>query len=224
MKQVSIYLMTILFLTSCSGILPHRSFSDEMHFSDDPLFMPGEDFPVVGGDSGEVYRSREDIRKRTPMFDQDYQQDKEREFLEKELAQKEREMTIQELTLYQDVKPYLQNLSEHVYFVGLTMPEKVEYARSRRIEVNPSFSIPAGDHGASLGSGRGIASLNPRQNDKELYLGMTKYEVSSSWGRPSQVEVAGNPMNENERWIYRENGKVRYVYFESGYLQGWESN
>jgi hypothetical protein len=41
------------------------------------------------------------------------------------------------------------------------------------------------------------------------------------WGRPAQVEVAGNPDNENERWTFFESGSMRQVYFESGSVQGW---
>ena len=200
MKPILILSLSIIF-TSCSGILPQRSFSDEMEFNGDPLFVPGEDFPVVGGDSGDMYRSREDIRKRTPMFDKDFVQDKEKDFLKNELAQKEKEMTLEELTLYEDVKPYLQNTSERIYFANLSMGEKLEYARSRRINVGPSNSAPTMDpYGTSaLEGGRAIASVDSRLDRNELYLGMTKYEVSSTWGRPSEVEVAGNPMNQNER-------------------------
>lgn len=53
-------------------------------------------------------------------------------------------------------------------------------------------------------------------------MGMTKEEVMDQLGRPSKVEVAGNPENENERWGYLANGAMKYIYFESGYVEGWE--
>lgn len=53
-------------------------------------------------------------------------------------------------------------------------------------------------------------------------MGMTKEEVMDQLGRPTKVEVAGNPENENERWGYLANGAMKYIYFESGYVEGWE--
>jgi hypothetical protein len=50
---------------------------------------------------------------------------------------------------------------------------------------------------------------------------MQKSTVISSWGRPVKVEIAGDPRNENEKWSFSENGKMRHVYFESGVVQGW---
>ena len=41
-------------------------------------------------------------------------------------------------------------------------------------------------------------------------------------GKPMRVEIAGNPRYENERWLYRMNGASKYIYFESGQVQGWE--
>jgi hypothetical protein len=53
-------------------------------------------------------------------------------------------------------------------------------------------------------------------------MGMSKDEVLDQLGRPRKVEVAGNPANENERWGYLANGAMKYIYFESGYVEGWE--
>ena len=55
----------------------------------------------------------------------------------------------------------------------------------------------------------------------ELFLGMNKSEVTQVWGKPARVEVAGNPINQNERWSFKEDGNVRQVYFEGGKVQGW---
>ena len=59
-----------------------------------------------------------------------------------------------------------------------------------------------------------------RSND--VSLGMNKNDVLESMGRPLQVEIAGNPRNENERWLYDLNGASKYIYFEAGEVQGWE--
>ncbi len=58
---------------------------------------------------------------------------------------------------------------------------------------------------------------------KGLYVGMDKQAVIRSWGKPYRIEVAGNPKNQNERWIFNKgNSRIDYVYFESGIVQGWE--
>ena len=52
--------------------------------------------------------------------------------------------------------------------------------------------------------------------------GMSKSDVMNNWGEPRRVEIAGNPSFENERWLYSVNGATKYIYFESGRVQGWE--
>lgn len=64
-----------------------------------------------------------------------------------------------------------------------------------------------------------------------LHLGMAKNGVQRSLGIPTQVEVAGNPKYENERWIYETQvptlegyySERRVIYFENGTVVGWES-
>ncbi len=51
---------------------------------------------------------------------------------------------------------------------------------------------------------------------------MSKNDIVASLGKPARVEIAGNPSYENERWVYQFNGSSKYIYFESGVVQGWE--
>lgn len=65
---------------------------------------------------------------------------------------------------------------------------------------------------------------------KDIALDMPYDFVRKSWGKPDQVETAGNPIFKNERWIYKryvsssEGFKLqsRIVYFEGGKVAGWE--
>lgn len=68
-------------------------------------------------------------------------------------------------------------------------------------------------------------------NEGEIVLGMGKDDVFSIWGHPHEVETAGDPTLENERWIYQSNPlgtrlthSSRVVYFESGHVVGWEKS
>lgn len=66
--------------------------------------------------------------------------------------------------------------------------------------------------------------------ERDLVVGMTQSQVRSAWGEPRDVEVAGNPLQGNQRWIYFQGlssrwslSPARVVYFESGQVVGWET-
>ncbi|MBF0209084.1 MAG: hypothetical protein HQK53_19670, partial [Oligoflexia bacterium] len=59
--------------------------------------------------------------------------------------------------------------------------------------------------------------------NREIFLGMSKELVMQSWGRPLKIDVAGDPVRENERWLFYSYGGPKYVYFESGRVRGWAS-
>lgn len=69
-------------------------------------------------------------------------------------------------------------------------------------------------------------------NRGNIRLGMAKQRVKRTLGSPNQVEVAGNPKYENERWTYEENvptldgyyKEKKVIYFEGGSVVGWESH
>ncbi len=65
----------------------------------------------------------------------------------------------------------------------------------------------------------------------DIALGMSKELVRKSWGDPESIDVAGNPVYQNERWNYKAyvtdtsgyKKENRLVYFEGGYVVGWDS-
>lgn len=72
--------------------------------------------------------------------------------------------------------------------------------------------------------------LEKLAEEKDISLGMTQELVRRSWGKPDAIEVAGNPLYRNERWIYQgyqasSEGyelQSRRVYFEGGRVVGWD--
>ncbi len=71
--------------------------------------------------------------------------------------------------------------------------------------------------------------VTPAVQNHDIVLGMNTSEVISAWGRPRDVEVAGNGGG-NERWIYYSGNSIRYginpekiIYFEDGKVVGWET-
>ncbi len=73
--------------------------------------------------------------------------------------------------------------------------------------------------------------LEPESGVESLRLGMNKSNVEMNLGRPSIVEVAGNPKYGFERWTYETSVPTlrgymkerQVIYFEQGQVVGWES-
>jgi hypothetical protein len=198
-----------LLSTGCSVFMPDRSFIEEMNRESDPFLVAGRDFPVVGGDSGESHRSREEIQKRTPSSERNRKKRKERESIEQELAQKEADIPEDGLEQYSKDKKYLPGDSDKLYYLSLNISERANY-----------ISIKKQDMQEDQGKGQDFVQKHSIHS-KELYLGMDKTQVVQAWGKPSRVEIAGNPRNQNERWSFAEDGNVKQIYFESGKVQGW---
>ncbi len=103
----------------------------------------------------------------------------------------------------------MSTTSEKIYFLKLATYERRDYLVTKGI----------------IQENRAPANVTEKMfgvRKQGVALGMKKEDVLSSLGRPMRVEVAGNPHNENERWLYRINGNQKYIYFESGHVEGWE--
>jgi hypothetical protein len=64
----------------------------------------------------------------------------------------------------------------------------------------------------------------------EIVVGMKMDDVVTVWGRPRDIEVAGDPRFGNQKWIYHEGVSSRWglrplrvIYFEEGRVAGWET-
>lgn len=198
-----------LLLTSCSAFLPDRSYIEEMNRESDPYFVAGKDFKVVGGDTGEAYRSREEIQKRTPASARNHEKMKEEESIRRELEQKEADIPEEYVEQYAKDKKYLPSDSDKLYYLSLSLSERANYINTKKADMQED-------------QGKGQDFIQKHSiHSKELYLGMTKGQVVQAWGKPTRVEIAGNPRNQNERWSFNEDGSVKQIYFEAGRVQGW---
>lgn len=198
----------------CAALMENRTFIDQMDHQTDNVFIPGEDFDYVPGDSGVPHRTREEIAMRTPASSFESHHRQESSSLYKELSYRERKLTMKERELYNEVQSQFEGPSEKIYYLTLSPAERREYLDVKRIDYG------GGSYPSYGRASRGLASLQPIYQSS-LQLGMSKDQVIGVWGRPARVEVAGNPRNENERWAFYDNGRVKYVYFEGGAVQGW---
>ncbi len=195
--------------SSCALMLPDRSFIEQMEREDGGMFTPGKDFPMVSGDTGEVRRSREEVRMRTPSSERSIRQNRESESLVEELRSKEERLEDYELDRYAKDKKFLQTDSDKLYYLSLDSEERKIYVASKKSDLKDDL-----ENRKDMVKRRSVHS-------NELYLGMAKDDVVSAWGKPARVEIAGNPANQNERWSFVEDGSIKQVYFESGTVHGW---
>lgn len=212
LKKIStmgLFAASLLMATSCSSFMPDRSFIAEMNRESDPFLQPGKDFPVVAGDNGEAYRSRDEIKKRTPASDRERKHTNEQESIKQELEQKEADIPEENVEQYTKDKKYLPTSSDKLYYLSLAPGERANYINSKRLDMQDDL----GKHQEFIEKRSVHAS--------ELHIGMGKDEVIQLWGKPSRKAIAGNPRNENERWSFMEDGSEKYVYFEKGKVQGW---
>jgi hypothetical protein len=204
-------LFTILFvLTGCADFRMNRSYLSEMEQEDDRIFDAGEDFPILAGDSGEGWRNDKELSERTPASAEDLADRRAQSSLTRELKELENTQPENAFKLYQKYRDRLGSTSEKIYFLKLRPSEREEYLRGRSlIEDQRSRAITPFERMSALRTSR-------------IMMGMSKDDVAQSFGRPLRVEIAGNPSYENERWVYTRNGATKYVYFESGKVEGWE--
>lgn len=199
------YSLFLLSTVSCSQFLSQRSYLAEMENNGSSFFNPQDDFPVVGGDTGRVGETAQERKRRTPLSENS----QDRRFLKQELKRLEAKESDDELAFYEGQKRLLSTTSEKIYYLKLSPSERREYLASRGF-ISPERAL-ASKHGERSGSGQ-----------SDISSGMSKTDVVNSWGEPVRVEVAGNPSFENERWLYKLHGASKYIYFESGRVEGWE--
>lgn len=202
-------LLTVVSLNGCALMLPDRSFIEQMERESDPFYAPGKDFPVVSGDEGEQFRSREEINARTPSSARSSRLTRESASLKDELRQKEEDLDVYDSEKYLKNRKYLISDSDKLYYLSLSSNEQAAYISSVKVDIKLEQAQKS-----NMVSIRSIHAT-------EIFIGMAKTDVVDAWGRPAKIEIAGNPSNQNERWSFVEDGSVKQVYFEAGKVQGW---
>lgn len=207
LKKIGFLITICTLFSGCSALT--RSYIEEMERESDGFYQPGKDFPIVSGDSGEAFRSREEIQKRTPASDRKVKQTKETQSLKDELKLKVGELNEQEMASYSKDLKYLESDSDKLYYLSLAQSERSSYIKTRKTENDyQKMDIREYTKKASIHS-------------DEIFLGMSKDEVIQLWGKPTRVQIAGNPRYQNELWLFNEDGSVKQVFFEGGRVNGW---
>ena len=201
MKTILGLLLAVVTTAGCSGLSHRRTFIDEMDRDSDGFFTPGRDFRMLAGDTGEAFRPKKEILRRTPAGRHDNDAGYS---LEEELASREGVLSEREYASYRRADEYFGNTSERIYYLSLPRYERDAYLRHKRRTHAPGQS---GSH------------IN-----NALYLGMSRDDVYGLLGAPRMIESADPTYRGNERWVFYRNGTIKYVYFENGTVRGWSIN
>lgn len=198
-------------------LLEHRSYVDEMDRESDGFFVANEDFPVVPGDTGNAYRSKQEISKRTPAGQYEKTKDWKTKSVKMELAAKERDLkesSIDEYKLYQSYHKNFSSDSQRLYYLSLGSREQRSFLYSLDKATATAVNSTQGE-----GARRAPASI---PSEFVLSVGMSKRDVIAGWGNPQNIAIAGSAEYQNEKWLYSGEGGQRSIYFEQGVVQGWE--
>lgn len=220
--KLLIFILMAISLVGCS-LFEHRDFSDEMDqfgaFNDEPMFRANRDFMIMAGDTGTDFRSKSSIRKRTPATYSMRQEDLYSSSLRRELGHLESRMNDEDYFEYEGVKHQLGGVSEQIYYLRLPAREKRLYLQSKQIAVSsPKNQV---NYGQYAGGRVPLYQQDPKQFQGDVVVGMDKDQVVGNWGAPERRDIAGDPELQNERWAFRRNGKIKYIFFEQGKVQGW---
>lgn len=197
-----------MFILSCSHFID-RSYLAEMEQEDSSYFNPQTDFPIMAGDTGRYWLNDKERAQRTPSSDGEFYEHGETSLLRSELYHLEKNQSEYSYNLYNEHKDKFQSESEKIYFLKLPNAEKKHYLSERGF-VQSSNEVYHTSNSPLFAK------------TQDVNLGMSKDHVLTSMGPPIKVEFAGHPRHQNERWMYRYNGATKYIYFESGQVQGWE--
>lgn len=211
-SKLLLIVTTINGLSGCAAFLEERSYVDEMDRDSDGFFVAGRDFAVTNGDSGEAFRSRDEIQKRTPASKRKKASEDEKLSIENELKDKIAQLDEDVLQNYRRDSQYLESDSERLYYLSMNADERINYINTKIQDM--------GDEEALKRDSREFLKRRSVRT-QEIAEGMSKDEVVNLWGKPTRIEVAGHPKFENERWSFAEGGQVKKIYFEAGKVQGW---
>jgi hypothetical protein len=221
MKPFKLLILCSIFLFSACSLLDRRDFSDEMdeYRYVEPMFSAHKDFMVMSGDSGRDHRTGREIKTRTPASVEQRYEDMHSNSLRRELKHYEARLTEEEYYEFNRMKDKIGSVSEQIYYLRLNSRERQEYLQIRKIKESTARNSRGYDgHGPKRVAFHEIPRFVAKN---DVSLGMQMDEVVGNWGTPERRDIAGDPKYKNERWAFRKNGKTKYIFFESGRVQGW---
>jgi hypothetical protein len=205
MKVITLLVLSLVF-TSC-GLVPSRDFFNQMEDRQEAMFRPRADFNVVSGDTGDTMDSIDHYMSRVPADSKMLKDRVQHLSLSGELRDLEDRLSVDDYNQYSENERSFRTVSEKIYYLKMKSGDQREaYLENKgyRMKIRDSHYENGGFNALSTG--------------------MSKGEILKKFGRPISKDIAGSSNNENERWSYHNSGKMRYIYFESGQVDGWSTN
>lgn len=205
----------LLIISAGCSMFERRDFEYQMseyNFAD-PMFVANRDFMPVAGDSGRGHRSKSELNERTPATEDQLLSQRYDRSLQRELQNLEMQVSEAEYEQFSRYRDQIGGASQQIYFLRLSPRSKRAYLESRGITKQRQIS------NLSYGNNYRNPAFFSVPND--VTLGMSKDQVIQSWGKPVRRETSGSIAEGNERWAFRRGDKMKYIYFESGQVQGW---
>ena len=207
-KKTSFSLMIIFisFAFSACSAFSGRSFIDQMDREDERFFRPGEHFPVVAGDSGQRYRSHDEIIARTPQTERQKNRSIYERSAEDELRLRLNGLSEDEYQQYQIHSPYLSNIGEKIYYLELSQHERNDYVllkgynpstiavsrNNMRATANQQQMKQNNSRAPASMSGRQPASTGRPSQNMGQSLGLSLNEIRNPDSRPLAVGMSKN--------------------------------
>lgn len=208
LRPVIIFILAIIGLSACS-LLQRQGFNESSGNSNSAVDFIREK---------QVYETQI-IKEELGLPDQRPLTETEAQALQKRVYLKRLEDRLKsdrERKQYYSYKPFMSE-EERIYFLRLSdLSSRQRWAQQRGLSTDAKKHNPE------------VIKLIERN---DIAAGMHKQAVVESWGDPDAIEAAGNPIYENERWLYTKmissdegyEKQQRIIYFEAGRVVGWET-
>ena len=116
MKKPLFLISTTFILQSCS-VVPERSYYSQMEETEEEFIVPNRDFPVVGGDTGKIGRTRSELMRRTPASEEEKEKYFQDVVLDEELEKLIEEQSISYRNHYYQYENRFISSSQKIYFL-----------------------------------------------------------------------------------------------------------
>ena len=193
----------------------------------DKFWKTGRDIRLVNGDPTTILQNNYAKNNRMPASTNN-----DSSIEKQELYLKLIKLSPIEKGHYNGIEQYMKNITEKIYYLDLTPQERYEYRQAiiqqnNQGNVNNPNTWNLGRKGMNYPMSRihymgNIENFHQYAKPGRIVLNMSKSEVIHLWGRPDRKDIAGNPANQNERWIFNNKDGIREVFFEQGRVNGWK--
>jgi len=94
-----------------------------------------------------------------------------------------------------------------------------------QINAAPAITTGSEDNGDGQARLEAIKDFNRKFDavaNQKIMRGMTKDQVTRSWGAPTSINRSVGSYGTHEQWVYRRGSHSQYIYLENGTVTSWQ--